>query len=742
MTKCILSYQYFKLFFISVFVIFSLFGLQSCSDDNNKSSEKKNKATVLSKSTTFELQNKSSVTQRQEPSKKNSSTHYPHTSLADWETIKNNGSIRIIVPHYLQHNENSLRNTSYYNNELNLILHFSEQHNLEPVIITVDEFSNLFSLLEDGLGDIVVANLSVTNSRKEKYLFSNPVAHSFEQLVVSNSFNKNISKKNLDNLKIGVRQNTSFWETLSAIKEKQPDINIIELNQKITEEEKLNKVITGELDAVIEDSNRLTLIQEYRQDVKAILNLTKERPIAWAVRQNNPVLLKQLNQFITTEKLLQHLPETRIGDLDKIKKTKQLRLITRNNASTYFLWKNQLMGFEYDLIKQFAEEQKLNLKVIVADNYEQMFEWLQSGYGDIISAGLIKNEERSDRSVLFTNPYLFVQEMVVQRNNDKTIHTLQDFKDRTFHVRKSSSYWHTLISVQNELKLQNIHFLIEATPENMETEEIIQSVLDDKFDLTLADSHIVAIEQSWNSNLKADFSVSEENGHRWILRKSDKILQSELNKFIKKNYKGLFYNVTFNKYFKNSRKLFDADKREANNKKISIYDELIKNLASEYHFDWRLIAAQVNKESQFNPKAKSWAGAKGLLQVMPRTAREVGISELDKPENGLKAGIKYMSWIRDQLSDELPADVKMWFTLSAYNAGLGHLKDARHLAVKKGLNPDRWFNHVEEAFLLLSKPEYHKKARYGYVRGIEPVTYVKHIQALYELYSKKHPGEA
>ena len=129
---------------------------------------------------------------------------------------------------------------------------------------------------------------------------------------------------------------------------------------------------------------------------------------------------------------------------------------------------------------------------------------------------------------------------------------------------------------------------------------------------------------------------------------------------------------------------------------------------------------------------------------MPRTARQVGVNvnKLNIPENGIKAGLKYMQWISEQLSDELPADVKTWFTLAAYNAGLGHLKDARNLARKKGLNPDRWFGHVEKAFLLLSKPEYHKKSRYGYVRGREPVNYVKHIQALYELYSKKHPLEA
>jgi len=300
-----------------------------------------------------------------------------------------------------------------------------------------------------------------------------------------------------------------------------------------------------------------------------------------------------------------------------------------------------------------------------------MAQWLEEGYGDIVSAGLIITPERKKLPIEFTNPYLFVQEIIVQRKSDQTIDKIQQLNSRTFYVRKSSSYWDTLAQLQNQLKTENIHFNIELAPENMETEEIIKRVLDDEYDLTLADSNIIAIEKSWNSELQASLALTGERGHRWLLRKNDSELLATLNRFIKKEYKKLFYNVTYNKYFKNSRKLFDVKKREQNNQTISIYDDLIKSLAKEYNFDWRLIAAQVNKESKFNPKAKSWAGAKGLLQVMPRTAREVGIKDLDKAENGLRAGLKYMDWLNSQISDELPADVQFWFILSAYNAGLG-----------------------------------------------------------------------
>ncbi len=666
-------------------------------------------------------------------------------SQADWQAIKESGFIRIIVPYSFQHNDFLPRKSISYDNELKLILRFFEENNLTPIFISSKKFSSMLPQLEQGRGDIVVANLTITEARKERINFTIPVTHSTEQLVVSNSFEKKITIDKLSGLKIGVRENTSFWETLSALNSQQTnaqEINIIKLDGKLSADEKFNLITQGTIDAVIEDSNRLNLFLEYRNDIKTVLNLGKERPIAWAVRKSNPNLLKRLNRYIKTEKLLQHLPDARFGDLETIKKHHQLRLITRNNASTYFLWKNQLMGFEYDLIKHFAKQQKLNLKVLVANDFQQMTDWLEQGYGDIISAGLIKTAEREKLPFAFTEPYLNVQELIVQRKNDKTIDSQSDLAQRTFYIRKSSSYFNTLLRLQNKLRSEGIHFSIETVPETMETEEIIKQVIDGKFDITLADSLIIAIEQSWHNELKVSLTLTGEQGQRWLVRKEDQELLNELNKFIKKEYKQLFYNITYNKYLKNSRKLFDAEKRDNNDKTISPYDALIKSLAKEYNFDWRLIAAQVNKESLFNPKAKSWAGAKGLLQVMPRTAREVGIDHLEEPENGLRAGLKYMAWLDSQLSSELPADVQVWFTLAAYNAGLGHLKDARSLAIKQGLNPDRWFGNVEKTFLLLSKPKYHKKARYGYVRGIEPVTYVKEIQALYELYSKKHPDEA
>jgi membrane-bound lytic murein transglycosylase F len=140
------------------------------------------------------------------------------------------------------------------------------------------------------------------------------------------------------------------------------------------------------------------------------------------------------------------------------------------------------------------------------------------------------------------------------------------------------------------------------------------------------------------------------------------------------------------------------------------------------------------QESGFDPKAKSYSGAKGLMQIMPRTARSLGFKDVTKPANGIKAGIKYMDWLRDRFNENLPVADRLWFSLASYNAGAGHVHDARRLARQMGLDADKWFANTEKAMLLLSQKEFSSKARYGFVNGKEPVNYVREIKQRYEAY--------
>jgi peptidoglycan lytic transglycosylase F len=148
------------------------------------------------------------------------------------------------------------------------------------------------------------------------------------------------------------------------------------------------------------------------------------------------------------------------------------------------------------------------------------------------------------------------------------------------------------------------------------------------------------------------------------------------------------------------------------------------------------------QESRFDPNTKSWVGAKGLMQLIPRTALELKINDVVDPNNGILAGVMLMARYMSLFNDPgVKGKDRIRFALASYNCGPGHVQDARLLAKDMGLNPNKWFGEVEKAMLLLGKPEIAKKARYGYCRCDEPVKYVSQIQSRYDTYATLVPLE-
>lgn len=174
--------------------------------------------------------------------------------------------------------------------------------------------------------------------------------------------------------------------------------------------------------------------------------------------------------------------------------------------------------------------------------------------------------------------------------------------------------------------------------------------------------------------------------------------------------------------------------------RLSPFDDVIRASARRYGLDWRLVAAQMYQESRFDPEARSWVGAVGLLQVMPRTGAELGFSNLADPDENIQAGTRYFAQLLERFESDLPVQQRVRFALAAYNAGLDHVLDARLLAKQKGWDPNRWFRNVEKAMLLLEQARWYRTVRRGYCRGSEPVAYVSHIQTTYDAYARLMPA--
>ena len=170
--------------------------------------------------------------------------------------------------------------------------------------------------------------------------------------------------------------------------------------------------------------------------------------------------------------------------------------------------------------------------------------------------------------------------------------------------------------------------------------------------------------------------------------------------------------------------------------KISHYDDLFKKYAQEIGWDWRMLASLAYTESNFDTTAVSWAGAKGLMQLMPATARAMGVpaGKEQNPEESIKAAVKYIA-ATDRSFNMIPdKQERLNFILASYNAGLGHIYDAMALAKKYGKNNLVWKDNVENFILLKSNEEYFTDpvCKNGYFRGIETFNFVR-----FESYKKK-----
>jgi len=657
-----------------------------------------------------------------------------YVESGDLASIKQHGHLRILSPSH-SHTTHLPRQGFPHNHEHELLERFAESMGLTLGYVTVERFQDLIPYLLEGKGDIIAANFTVTPDRKDHIVFTVPVATVNEQIVTRQDDTRLHTLNDLKGRTITVHRSSAFWDTVSTLQKQYPDLHLQKAPEHFEIEQILDGIAQKDFDLTVADSNLVHAVLAYRSDLRPALTITKDRQIAWGVRPESTDLLTALNTFLNKAQLARHRPSVSLDDLPGIRKQRVLRVLTRNNPATYFLWRGELMGFEYELARHFATQHKLRVEMVVPPTREDLIPWLLEGKGDMIAASMTISDQRKSQGLEFSRPYMTVSEIIVARADEPEdrLASLEDLAGRTLVVRRSSAYWQTL----EELKRQGIALKMEAAPEDLETEELIAKVAEGEYDLTVADSHILDIELTWREDIRAALALGDPQQLGWAVRASNPQLLQAINQYLKKEYRGLFYNITLKKYFKNSRTIRKQAKlRTTHTGELSPYDTLVQRYAKQYGFDWRLVVSQMYQESRFNPQARSWAGAVGLMQVLPRTARSIGFQDVKPPEQGIHAGVKYLDWVRERFDPELPVKVRTWFALAAYNAGYGHVRDARRLARELGLNPDRWFGHVEKTIQLLAKRKYARQARHGYCRGSEPVKYVREIKHRYEAYQQ------
>jgi len=647
-------------------------------------------------------------------------------------------TLRILIPTNIASGRYLPRSDSPIEAQRELAIAFARAIGMRPELVVLDKFAQLVPALVEDRGDILVANLTVTPERQQLIDFSVPLTHVREQLIVAATNDAIRKAADLDGKRVMAPRESSFWATLSRLQKRHPGMQLVSRPEGMLDEDVLDLVANGEVDAVVRDSNVAQMYLAYRDDIKVAFNLGGPRPIAWGVSKNRPELRAELNRWLHIEHLAGETSSAgRVGDLDQIRERRTLRVLMRNNGASYFIYRGQLMGFEYEMAREFADAHGLRLQVIVPPSHADMFTWLKQGRGDLAVGFLEPRDSIRAQGIAFSRPYNYALRHIVV-NSDGDIDSPDDMIGRTVVTRPSSGYWESV----EDLLEQGHWFELEAAAEDTEVEELLGRVAAGEIDATVADQHLLDLELARDTPVREVITLEEKREHAVAMLAGNTQLLKAVNDFIKKNHRGLVYNILYKKYFKNPRsiKRFTRERIAVERDgRLSPWDDIVRRYANEYGFDWRLLIAQMYQESQFDPKASSFAGAKGLMQVMPRTAESLGIKDLENPEKGILAGVKYLDWVRHRFSADLPVGERIWFSLAAYNAGVGHVQDARRLARQKGLDPDSWFDNTEKAMLLLSKEKYASKARYGYVRGSEPVNYVRNIRERFLAYADVTP---
>ncbi|SFE91439.1 membrane-bound lytic murein transglycosylase F [Sunxiuqinia elliptica] len=434
------------------------------------------------------------------------------------------------------------------------------------------------------------------------------------------------------------------------------------------------------------------------------------------------------------------------NELTRIMKSGKLRAVVDYNSTNYFVYRGKPMGFKYELLQHLAKDMGVELEISVSNNLSETFDGLNRKRYDLVAKNLTVTKKR-DETIEFTEPLEQTRQVLVQRkpNNwqqmsfraieDSLIRNQLDLGGKKIYVQKNTAYYRRLVNLSDEIG-EEITILQDSI---YGVEQLVAMVSKGDIDYTVCDENVAKVNQTYYNNLDIETPISFPQNIAWAVRNGSEEWLSYLNNWIRNFKKTATFAVLYRKYFENSRShaMVSSTYHSIGGGQISPFDDLIKEAANKGKMDWRLLAAIIYRESRFDPYAESWAGAYGLMQIMPESADLFRINEFEEPEQNIQVGVRLLNWLDKNLREDVPDSTqRIKFVLASYNVGLGHVKDAQRLAQKYDKNPQIWEDNVDYYLLNKSASKYFKDpvVRWGYCRGEEPYNYVNNVLTTYRDY--------
>jgi membrane-bound lytic murein transglycosylase MltF len=420
------------------------------------------------------------------------------------------------------------------------------------------------------------------------------------------------------------------------------------------------------------------------------------------------------------------------GDLDGMIERRMIRVLTVNSKTFYFLDKGVSRGivvdyfrlFEDGLNRKLAAEKKLKNKhlkvrvVFIPVRRDQLLAGIASGKGDIAAANLTVTPERRKLVDFSAAGLSDVKEVVVSGPASPKVASLDDLAGKEVFVRKSSSYYESLVALNKKMK---VPVRIKEAPETLEDEDLLEMLNAGLVALVVVDDHIANFWKQVLPKIVVHDGIALRSGGEiaWAMRKGSPQLKALTDEFAAKHKVGTSTgNQLLTRYLKNVKYVKNAAAEEERRKFLALV-QYFQKYSDRYDVDWLLMGAQGYQESQLNQNAKSPVGAIGVMQVMPATGKDMNVGDITEVEANIHAGIKYMRWMINEYYEKEPMTRldKALFAFASYNAGAGRIRSLRREAAKRGLDPNVWFQNVE--YVVAEKI------------GQETITYVSNIYKYY-----------
>jgi membrane-bound lytic murein transglycosylase F len=433
-------------------------------------------------------------------------------------------------------------------------------------------------------------------------------------------------------------------------------------------------------------------------------------------------------------------PEPLVRDFSQIADSGEINILTLAGSMSYFIYKGEKMGCQYELIKNFAEASHLRLNLVLAENESRLQEMLEEGKGDLIAYNIPVTMEGKEK-FLYCGRETINEQVIVQRSNknDTILKDVTELIGKEVWVIHNSSHYKRLSNLNDELGGGIMIRVVEE--DTISVEDLIERVSGGAILYTVSNRDMAQLNKTYHSNINISLKISHPQRSAWAVRKNAPELAQAIDEWFENQSNKLKYRAIVKRYFEMSKLPGDSPAPIISAGEISPFDKFFRQYAAQIPWDWRLMASIAYEESKFYTDRVSWAGATGLMGLMPKTARAFDLEpeEILDPEASIRAAAALIKRLDKSFSFIQDENERIRFIVASYNAGSGHIHDVRALAEKYGKNPDIWENNVEEYLKLKQLPEYYNDSvcKYGYFRGNETFLYVRAVMERWNYYREK-----